>query len=63
QALLDKLRQHFRQPIVMAGGEMLDCGASLGSAIFLADQINLEELIRRADQAMYRAKQAGRQPA
>jgi diguanylate cyclase (GGDEF)-like protein/PAS domain S-box-containing protein len=36
------------------------CSASIGVTLFLADSVSREELMKQADLAMYRAKEAGR---
>jgi len=54
-----KLRQRLAEPITLSEQETV-VSASLGIAIFPADGNDMEELIRKADIAMYAAKEAGR---
>jgi diguanylate cyclase (GGDEF)-like protein len=44
---------------LMTAGERLQVGASIGVAVFPGDAADPEELLRRADRAMYDAKQSG----
>ncbi|MDD3342548.1 MAG: EAL domain-containing protein [Sulfurospirillaceae bacterium] len=54
-----KLLQAIEQPIMIKGHE-LTITASIGIALFPLDGHNMEELYKRADAAMYLAKQNGR---
>jgi predicted signal transduction protein with EAL and GGDEF domain/FixJ family two-component response regulator len=58
QRILDALRD----PIFVAGQECF-CTASVGIAMFPRDGLNLVDLMRNSDVAMYSAKQAGRNAA
>lgn len=42
------------------GGVSVNCGGSVGVALFPADARAFDELVKRADMAMYRAKESGR---
>lgn len=53
-----RLLQALHRPI-HAGGYEFDVGGSLGTAIFPDDGTDVSGLLRAADSAMYRAKQAG----
>ncbi|MEO5364873.1 MAG: EAL domain-containing protein [Magnetococcus sp. WYHC-3] len=53
--VLDAMRAPF-----LLGGQHLFVGASVGVAVFPEDGVTSETLIRHADLAMYRAKEAGR---
>ncbi|MDT8405841.1 MAG: EAL domain-containing protein [Methylococcales bacterium] len=58
--ILRRLLNAASQPIVLAGIE-LQVSASMGVALYLQDQqIDADQLLRQADQAMYQAKLAGR---
>jgi diguanylate cyclase (GGDEF)-like protein len=46
------------QPVVL-GGQVMNIGASLGMSAYPRDGDTADELIRRADTAMYRAKEQG----
>ena len=55
----EKIMQIFQQPFETAG-QRFTLTASAGMAVFPADGVDYEVLIRKADQAMYRAKSEGR---
>jgi diguanylate cyclase (GGDEF)-like protein len=57
--LAERIVQALQQPYELAGTTVL-CGASLGAALFGTDADNEEELMHRADLALFRAKSAGR---
>jgi diguanylate cyclase (GGDEF)-like protein len=42
------------------GGQDVPTSCSVGASVFPDDGLDAETLLRRADQAMYEAKQAGR---
>ncbi len=52
-----RVRQTLTAPLTV--GERLNVGASIGVALFPHDTDDLDELLRRADRAMYDAKQSG----
>ena len=54
-----RLLQAVRQPIVV-NGHTVQVGASIGIALHPQDGSDAETLLRYADQAMYQAKQGGR---
>lgn len=54
-----RLLQAVREPIVVHG-QTVQVGASIGIALHPQDGSNAETLLRYADQAMYQAKQGGR---
>ncbi len=58
-AVARKIIQGFERPFSV-GPHQLYAGASIGIAIFPADGITVEKLIRNADSAMYLAKERGR---
>ena len=57
--VLDRMLKAAAEP-VRVGDTVLQVSASLGVTIYPDDPSNAEQLIRHADQAMYRAKQAGK---
>ena len=59
-ALLRRLLEAASEP-VQVGTRSLRLSASLGVAVFpQTDEVDADQLLRQADQAMYQAKQAGR---
>ena len=56
QRILDVLSR----PYALPGHPSVACGASVGAAVFGTDASSLEELLHKADLALYRAKNAGR---
>ena len=60
QALAERLRQRIEQATFTYGGIDLKVTLSCGVAVFPQNSANAEELVRKADRAMYRAKGAGR---
>jgi len=57
--ILDRVLQVTRQP-VSAGGQLISLSASVGASLYPADNADPDTLLRHADQAMYQAKQAGK---
>lgn len=55
----EKIRQSLAQPLNLAGN-IIGISTSLGIAIYPEHGVNEEELINHADNAMYAAKEAGR---
>ncbi|MDR9440201.1 MAG: EAL domain-containing protein, partial [Halomonas sp.] len=55
----EQLLEAIRQPIVIEG-QSLRVSASLGIAVYPSDEVEGDVLLRHANQAMYRAKQRGR---
>jgi diguanylate cyclase (GGDEF)-like protein/PAS domain S-box-containing protein len=53
--LIDRLTQ-----TIEVGGEKVQCGASIGISLYPEDGQNVEELLRHADLALYKAKAKGR---
>jgi len=57
--MLDRLLESLSQPYVI-NDLSLSISASIGVSMFPIDNIDLDALVRYADQAMYQAKKAGR---
>lgn len=55
----DRIIRLLSQPFLL-DGYRLQPGASIGVTVFVADADNADDLLKRADMAMYRAKAAGR---
>ena len=59
ECVLDRVLEAIRAPMPLAG-ERVSVSASVGVTLFPADDADPDTLLRHADQAMYRAKQRGR---
>jgi diguanylate cyclase (GGDEF)-like protein len=57
--VLERIQQCIRQPVILEGREY-SVSSSMGFAIYPRDGSDAETLLRNADQAMYRAKDRGR---
>ncbi len=55
-----KLIELLQRPIILPDGSCCQIGVSIGIASFRGDAINAEQLIKRADEAMFDAKRHGR---
>ncbi len=55
-----RLVQAFRSPFELPGGDRVKCGVSIGAALCPEHAESAEELIGRADIALYHAKNSGR---
>ena len=62
QRVANRILDALRDPIFVAGQECF-CTASVGIAMFPRDGLNLVDLMRNSDVAMYAAKSAGRNAA
>jgi diguanylate cyclase (GGDEF)-like protein/PAS domain S-box-containing protein len=58
-AVVDKIRESLRRPFDL-GGHEVTVTASIGITIYPDDGLDADTLIKYADTAMYRAKEAGR---
>jgi diguanylate cyclase (GGDEF)-like protein len=58
--IAEKLLQLMQAPLTLIDGAELHLTASIGIAFYPEDGLNAEELLRRADAAMYGAKNMGR---
>lgn len=56
--IAERIASSVREPLVWEGN-VLSVAANLGIAIYPEDADTLEELVRKADLAMYRAKRNG----
>jgi diguanylate cyclase (GGDEF)-like protein len=54
-AVMEKIRDRLATPLAL-DGQLVQVSASMGVALYPADGEDLEQLIQRADVAMYRAK-------
>ncbi len=59
RATLDRLLVAIAQPISLKG-QLISLGASIGVSIYPLDDADQDTLLRHADQAMYQAKQSGK---
>jgi len=57
--LLERITQSVSAPYFI-GGESINISASVGVSLFPTDNVELDVLLRNADQAMYQAKQEGK---
>ena len=55
----EKILERVSEPVI-AGGNAIEISVSIGIAVFPYDGTDIDTLLRNADDAMYRAKQAGR---
>ena len=60
QLLAERLRQEIAAIALEASGEVVRLTVSIGVAEFARDALSLEETLKRADQALYQAKEGGR---
>jgi diguanylate cyclase (GGDEF)-like protein len=59
-ALAVRVVATMRDPIQLSSGASVSIGASVGVAVYPEDASNRHDLMRRADEALYRAKSAGK---
>lgn len=60
EPVLQRLLEAASAPVAQAGGVPLQVSASIGVALYPQDDADADLLLRHADQAMYLAKQAGK---
>jgi predicted signal transduction protein with EAL and GGDEF domain len=58
-AVAEKIRSALERPVMIDGQEFVT-GASIGITVFPKDSESVDDLMREADTAMYRAKERGR---
>lgn len=58
--LLERVLERINEPTTLEDGALAFVGASIGVAVLPADGACADELVRKADAAMYRAKSEGR---
>ncbi|MEB2343947.1 MAG: EAL domain-containing protein [Deltaproteobacteria bacterium] len=58
--IAEKVRALLREPLAVKSGQQYETSASIGVATFPRDAGSAEELLKRADSAMYQAKAEGR---
>lgn len=56
----DRLRAHIEQKPIIIGHSAVSCTVSVGVAQLSSEDSGVEDLLRRADDALYAAKKAGR---
>jgi predicted signal transduction protein with EAL and GGDEF domain len=59
----DAYQNSLVRPIALEDGTEVDIGVSLGAAFYPTDAPDAQELVSRADLAMYRARQARSPPS
>ncbi|MFJ2989482.1 diguanylate cyclase [Collimonas sp. NPDC087041] len=58
-AISEKIYAVLNKPILMSNGEYFQVGASIGGALYPADGLDLEALLKVADKRMYSVKKFG----
>jgi len=59
QTALDRLYKLYKEPIIV-GGASFRIGLSMGVAMYPENGVSTEELLRKADKALYEAKRRGK---
>jgi diguanylate cyclase (GGDEF)-like protein len=60
EGVAERLRAQVAEPPTMFGNRLIPMTISVGLAIQLETETTIEQVIARADDALYRAKRAGR---
>ena len=60
EAVAEKIREELARPVMLARGHEHYCTASIGVSLFRGQEKSVETLLKQADIAMYKAKEAGR---
>ncbi len=61
ERLLEKIREVMRRSVVEKNGVKLELSARMGIAVFPVDGDSPDELVEKAEMALYKAKQAGKE--
>lgn len=56
----DRLRQHLAERPLIVSGKAVPCTISIGVAEMREGDVSIDELLHRADEALYKAKESGR---
>jgi diguanylate cyclase (GGDEF)-like protein/PAS domain S-box-containing protein len=56
----ERLRLHLAERPIIAAGTAVPCTVSIGVAEMQTNDVSIDNLLRRADEALYRAKEQGR---
>ena len=60
EAVAEKIREELARPVMLAHGHEHYCTASIGVSLFRGQDKSVETLLKQADIALYKAKEAGR---
>lgn len=60
KCVLERVMESIRTPILIDESNQVSVGVSIGVTLFPEDNVDADTLLRHADQAMYHAKNAGR---
>lgn len=60
EAVAEKIREELARPVMLALGHEHYCTASIGVSLFRGQDKSVETLLKQADIALYKAKEAGR---
>ena len=60
EAVAEKVREELSRPVMLAHGQEYYCTASIGVSLFRGQDKTVDNLLKQADIALYKAKEAGR---
>lgn len=60
EAVAEKIREELARPVMLAQGHEHYCTASIGVSLFRGQDKSVDTLLKQADIALYKAKEAGR---
>jgi len=60
EAVAEKVREELSRPVMLAHGQDYYCTASIGVSLFRGQDKTVDTLLKQADIALYKAKEAGR---